>query len=33
MEMDEPKFLKESDKLNLKIDYLGEQNHSVIDEN
>jgi len=33
MEMDEPKFLKNGDKLNLKIDYLGEQNHSVIDEN
>ena len=33
MEMDEPKFLKNGDKLNLKIDYLGEQSHSVIDEN
>ena len=33
MEMAEPKFLQNGDKLNLKVDYLGEQNHSIIDEN
>ena len=32
MEMSNPKFLKAGDKLNLKVDYLGEQTHSVIDE-
>jgi 2-keto-4-pentenoate hydratase/2-oxohepta-3-ene-1,7-dioic acid hydratase in catechol pathway len=33
MEMPVPKFLKANDKLNLKIDYLGEQNQVVINEN
>ena len=33
MEMAKPNFLKDGDKLNLKVDYLGEQNHLVIDEN
>ena len=32
MEMSVPKFLKANDKLNLKVDYLGEQNQVVIDE-
>ena len=32
MEMAEPKFLQPGDKLSLKVDHLGEQNHSVIDE-
>ena len=32
MEMPVPKFLKANDKLNLKVDYLGEQNQVVIDE-
>ena len=32
MEMPYPKFLKANDKLNLKVDYLGEQNQVVIDE-
>ena len=31
MEMAEPKFLQNGDKLNLKVDYLGEQNHLVIE--
>ena len=30
MEMAEPKFLQNGDKLNLKVDLLGEQNHSII---
>ena len=33
MEMSEPKFLQAGDKLNLKVDFLGEQNHQVVDEN
>ena len=33
MEMSEPKFLQSGDKLNLKIEFLGEQNHLVINEN
>ena len=33
MEMDEPKFLQNGDKLNLKVDFLGEQNHTIIGEN
>ena len=33
MEMAEPKFLRDGDKLSLKIDYLGEQFHKIIDEN
>ena len=33
MEMDTPKFLQIGDKLNLKIDHLGEQNHIVSEEN
>ena len=32
MEMAEPKFLQVGDKLSLKIDYLGEQHHEVINE-
>ena len=32
MEMSEPKFLKSGDKLSLKIDYLGEQHHEIINE-
>ena len=32
MEMSVPKFLIANDKLNLKVDYLGEQNQVVIDE-
>jgi 2,4-didehydro-3-deoxy-L-rhamnonate hydrolase len=32
MEMSFPKFLIANDKLNLKVDYLGEQNQVVIDE-
>ena len=30
MEMKEPKFLNIGDKLELKVDYLGEQNHEII---
>ena len=30
MEMSEPKFLQKGDKLNLKVDFLGEQNHIII---
>jgi len=33
MEMSKPKFLENGDKLNLKVDYLGEQNHFIIEEN
>ena len=33
MEMSEPKFLQSGDKLSLKVDYLGEQNHAIINEN
>ena len=33
MEMDTPKFLKIGDKLNIKVDQLGEQNHFVKEEN
>ena len=32
MEMDMPKFLQVGDKLNLKVDHLGEQNHIVLEE-
>ena len=32
MEMAEPKFLQAGDKLSLKIDYLGEQHHEIINE-
>ena len=32
MEMKEPKFLKEKDKIHIKIDHLGEQNHIVVGE-
>ena len=32
MEMDMPKFLQVGDKLNLKVDHLGEQNHIVVKE-
>ena len=32
MEMDMPKFLQVGDKLNLKVDHLGEQNHVVVEE-
>ena len=31
MEMDVPKFLQVGDKLNLKVDQLGEQNHIVVE--
>jgi 2-keto-4-pentenoate hydratase/2-oxohepta-3-ene-1,7-dioic acid hydratase in catechol pathway len=31
MEMDEPKFLQNGDKLNLKVDFLGEQNQLIIE--
>ena len=31
MEMSEPKFLQNGDKLNLKVDFLGEQNQLVIE--
>ena len=31
MEMAEPKFLQSGDKLNLKVDFLGEQNHLIIE--
>ena len=33
MEMAEPKFLKDGDKLNLKVDSLGQQNHLIVEEN
>ena len=33
MEMAKPNFLQNGDKLSLKVDYLGEQNHSIIEEN
>tara|TARA_B110000914_G_C15414538_1_gene423464 strand:- start:148 stop:987 length:840 start_codon:yes stop_codon:yes gene_type:complete len=33
MEMKQPKFLKNGDMLHLKVDYLGEQHHSIITEN
>ena len=32
MEMPEPKFLQSGDKLSLKVDYLGEQHHEIINE-
>jgi len=32
MEMPEPKFLQSGDKLSLKVDYLGEQHHQIINE-
>ena len=31
MEMSEPKFLQYGDKLSLKVDFLGEQNHLIIE--
>ena len=31
MEMAEPKFLQNGDKLNLKVDFLGEQNHLIVE--
>ena len=33
MEMAEPKFLQNGDKLNLKVDFLGEQNQLIIEHN
>ena len=33
MEMAEPKFLQNGDKLNLKVDSLGQQNHLIVEEN
>jgi len=33
MEMTEPKFLQNGDKLNLKVDFLGEQNQLIIEQN
>jgi 2-keto-4-pentenoate hydratase/2-oxohepta-3-ene-1,7-dioic acid hydratase in catechol pathway len=33
MEMEEPKFLQGGDKLALKVDQLGEQNHIIINQN
>ena len=33
MEMPEPKFLQNGDKISLNVEYLGEQNHVVISEN
>ena len=33
MEMSNPKFLQNGDELHLKVDFLGEQNHLIIDEN
>ena len=33
MEMIEPKFLQNGDKLNLKVDFLGEQNQLIIEQN
>ena len=32
VEMSEPKFLQSGDKLSLKVDYLGEQHHEIINE-
>jgi 2,4-didehydro-3-deoxy-L-rhamnonate hydrolase len=32
MEMSKPKFLRSGDKLSLKVDYLGEQHHQIINE-
>ena len=32
MEMPEPKFLQSGDKLSLKVDYLGEQHHEIVNE-
>ena len=32
MEMSEPKFLQSGDKLSLKVDYLGEQHHEIVNE-
>ena len=32
MEMSKPKFLQSGDKLSLKVDYLGEQHHEIINE-
>ena len=33
MEMTVPEFLQKGDKLSLKVEHLGEQNHDVVDEN
>jgi 2,4-didehydro-3-deoxy-L-rhamnonate hydrolase len=33
MEMSQPKFLQNGDKLNLKVDFLGEQNQLIIEQN
>tara|TARA_A100001011_G_C14212555_1_gene800579 strand:+ start:138 stop:977 length:840 start_codon:yes stop_codon:yes gene_type:complete len=33
MEMSDPKFLQSGDKLTLKVDYLGEQKHKIVNEN
>ena len=33
MEMSEPKFLQDGDKLNLKVDFLGEQNQLIVEQN
>jgi len=33
MEMSEPKFLQNGDKLDLKVDFLGEQNQLIIEQN
>ena len=32
VEMSEPKFLQSGDKLSLKVDYLGEQHHEIVNE-
>ena len=32
MEMSKPKFLQSGDKLSLKVDYLGEQHHEIVNE-
>jgi len=32
MEMSQPKFLQNGDKLNLKVDFLGEQNQLIVGE-
>jgi 2-keto-4-pentenoate hydratase/2-oxohepta-3-ene-1,7-dioic acid hydratase in catechol pathway len=31
MEMSEPKFLQNGDKLSLKVDFLGEQNQLIVE--
>ena len=32
MEMEKPKFLNDGDKIHIKIDFLGEQIHKIINE-